>query len=423
MRAPAQKKMAVKERIKTTSSLAARGSRRVPSFRKAARFTGGFVANYNLAKLVSFAVHLLWYTEIIVADRRKLRIMNTRRWITVCALMAFALCLGLVAAGAQQPEKAQSQKPKSQQKPGETKPQGDKQENLDPGKISEIITNVRLPVTVTDKNNRFVTDLKESDFEIFEDKTAQNILSFQPLSNLPLDIGMLMDTSNSVKPKLKFEKDAAYSFLQTVLQSRQDRALFTTFDSQVELQQDLTNRLDLLTKAIDKVKAQGATKMYDAIYSVCEEKMMSPATIGRRRAMVVITDGEDTESDHNLKDVIDIAQRSETAVYLISTKAGGFFGVQGGTVDRREDKDLKRLAEETGGRAFFTAEVIELEKSFSAIARELRSQYVIAYEPSNSKYDGTFRQIEVKTPNHKDLKIRTKKGYPAIPPRATSASK
>src|SRR5262249_37803600 len=150
--------------------------------------------------------------------------------------------------------------------------------------------------------------------------------------------------------------------------------------------------------------------MYDAIYSVCEEKMMSPATIGRRRAMVVITDGEDTESDHNLKDVIDIAQRSETTVYLISTKSGGFFGVQGGTVDRREDKDLKRLAEETGGRSFFTAEVIELERSFSAIARELRSQYVIAYEPSNGKYDGSFRQIEVKVPNRKDLKIRTKKG-------------
>ena len=142
---------------------------------------------------------------------------------------------------------------------------------------------------------------------------------------------MLMDTSNSVKPKLKFEKDAAYSFLETVLKSRQDRALFATFDSQVELHQDLTDRLDLLTKAIDKVKAQGGTRMYDAIYSICEEKMMASTSLGRRRAMVVITDGEDTESERKLKEVIDIAQRSETPVYVISTESGGFFGVQAGT--------------------------------------------------------------------------------------------
>jgi Ca-activated chloride channel family protein len=345
--------------------------------------------------------------------------MRTRRWITVCALIAIALSTGLVGAGAQQP----GQKPKSQQKPGENKPAGDKQENLEPRQDIIRTINVRLPVTITDKSNRFVVDLKETDFQIYEDKAAQSIVSFTPQSNLPLDIGMLMDTSNSVKPKLKFEKDAAYSFLETVLKSRQDRALFATFDSQVELHQDLTNRLDLLIKAIDKVKAQGGTRMYDAIYSVCEEKMMSPTSTGRRRAMVVITDGEDTESEHELKDVIDIAQRSETTVFVISTKAGGFFGVQAGTVDRREDKDLKRLAEETGGRAFFTAEVIELERSFTAIARELRSQYLIAYDPTNDNFDGKFRQIEVKLPNHKDLKIRTKKGYPAVPPRTTSVSK
>lgn len=350
--------------------------------------------------------------------------MRTRRWITLCALIALALCPGLVGVTAQQPEKAaQPQKSKSQQKPGENKPAPDKQENLEPGKDIIRTINVSLPVTITDKSNRFVVDLKQTDFEIYEDKAAQSIVSFTPLNNLPLDIGMLMDTSNSVKPKLKFEKDAAYSFLETVLKTRQDRALFATFDSQVELHQDLTNRLDLLTKAIDKVKAQGGTRMYDAIYSVCEEKMMSPNTTGHRRAMVVITDGEDTESEHDLKEVIDIAQRSETTVFVISTKAGGFFGVQAGTVDRREDKDLKRLSEETGGRAFFTAEVIELERSFTAIARELRSQYVIAYEPTNANYDGKFRQIEVKLPNHKDLKIRTKKGYPAVPLRATSASK
>jgi len=339
--------------------------------------------------------------------------MKKRRWLNGCPLVIFALLFGLVVVDAQQP--------KTQPKQGDKKkPADDKQEPVNPGQITTI--NVTLPVTVTDKNNRFMTELKQTDFEIIEDKTPQTIISFNPLSNLPIDVAMLMDTSNSVKPKLKFERDAAYSFLETVLQTRKDRALFATFDSQVELHQDLTNRLDLLTKAIDKIKAQGATRMYDAIYSVCEEKMMSAATTGRRRVMVIITDGEDTESNRTLQEAIEIAQSSETTVYVISTKSGGFFGVQAGTVDRREDKDLKRLAEDTGGRAFFTAEVIELEKSLTQITRELRNQYMIAYEPTNNNYDGKERRIEVKLPNHKGLKVRTKTGYKAVPRNVTSSN-
>ncbi len=349
--------------------------------------------------------------------------MKKRRWFYVCALFAFAACCALAVAGAGQSQNAQPPQPQSQQKQGEkTKPAGQKQDPLDPGQIKQITVNVRLPVTVTEKNGRFVTNLEQPDFEIYEDKVPQTIVSFVPQSNLPLDVAVLMDTSNSVKPKLKFEKDAAYSFLETVLKTRRDRALFATFDSRVELHQDFTNRLDLLTQAIDKVKAQGATRLYDAVYGVCEEKMMSPGSQGRRHAMVVITDGEDTESERTLKEAIDIAQRSETSVYVISTKAGGLFGVQAGMVDLKEDKDLKNLAEETGGRAFFTAEVIELEKSLTVIARELRSQYEIAYEPTNNNYDGKFRKIEVKLPRQKDLRIRTKEGYTAVPPRTTSAS-
>ena len=339
--------------------------------------------------------------------------MKKRRWLNGCPLVIFALLFGLVVVDAQQP--------KTQPKQGDKKkPADDKQEPVNPGQITTI--NVTLPVTVTDKNNRFMTELKQTDFEIIEDKTPQTIISFNPLSNLPIDVAMLMDTSNSVKPKLKFERDAAYSFLETVLKYRQDRALFATFDSQVVLHQDLTNRLDLLTKAIDKIKAQGATRMYDAIYSVCEEKMMSAATTGRRRVMVIITDGEDTESNRTLQEAIEIAQSSETTVYVISTKSGGFFGVQAGTVDRREDKDLKRLSEDTGGRAFFTAEVIELERSLTQITRELRNQYMIAYEPTNNIYDGKERRIEVKLPNHKGLKVRTKTGYKAVPRNVTSSN-
>jgi Ca-activated chloride channel family protein len=328
-------------------------------------------------------------------------------------LIALVLFCGLI--GIMDPSNAQTQNSQSKQKP-ETKPVEDNQiEQL------EIRTvDVRLPITVTEgKSSRFVVDLKEEDFEIYEDKVRQRINAFAQQSNMPLDVAVLMDTSNSVKPKLKFEKDAAVSFLETMLSSRRDRALFATFDSQIELHQDFTNRLDLLSTAVYKVKAQGETRMYDAIHQVCEEKMA--AAPGRRRAMVIITDGEDTISERSLKEVIDIAQRTETVIFAISTKAGGLFGVQMGTVDRKEDKELKRLAEDTGGRAFFTAEVIELEKSLSAIVRELRSQYLIAYSPTNDNFDGKYRKIEVKLPGKKDLRIRTKAGYNAIPRRTQSA--
>jgi Ca-activated chloride channel homolog len=346
--------------------------------------------------------------------------MKTPHRLNICAFTAFVVCCGLVCVSAQQTQSAQQ--PGPQQKQGDKdKPGGAKQDNTDPGQIKQVTVNVRLPVTVTDKSNRFVVDLKKADFEIAEDKTPQTIVSFLPQSNVPLDLAVLMDTSNSVKPKLHFEKDASYSFLETMLGSRQDRALFATFDSQVELHQDFTDRLDLLTQAIDKVKAQGGTRMYDAIYGICEEKMMASTSLGRRRAMVVITDGADTESERELKEVIDIAQRSETPVYVISTESGGIFGVQAGLGGRKENKDLKRLAEETGGRAFFTADMNELKERLAGIARELRSQYLIAYEPTNGNYDGKFRQVEVKLPNHKDLRIRTKKGYMAVPPRATGA--
>jgi Ca-activated chloride channel family protein len=341
--------------------------------------------------------------------------MKTRRRWNIYALVAFAVCCELVCISAQQTQNAQQSRPQQKQD-DKTKP-GAKQDNTDPGQIKQVTVNVRLPVTVIDKNNRFVVDLEVTDFQIAEDKTPQAIISFQPQSNLPLDVALLMDTSNSVRSKLKFEKDAALTFLETTLMFREDRALFATFDSQVELHQDFTNRLDLLTQAIDKVKAQGGTRMYDAIHGICEEKMMGQSSLGRRHAMVVITDGKDTESERRLKEVIDIAQRSETPVYVISTESGGIFGVQAGLVDRKEDRDLKRLAEETGGRAFFTANVNELKESLAGIARELRSQYLIAYAPTNDSFDGKFRQVEVKLPKHKDLRIRTKKGYTALPPR------
>ncbi|HYE76250.1 MAG TPA: VWA domain-containing protein, partial [Blastocatellia bacterium] len=328
------------------------------------------------------------------------------------------VALIVVVAAAQQKSNNQSKTTQPDaQKSGQTQQpnQNDQGDTLPP--IPTI--NVQLPVAVTGETGLFITDLKQSDFEIYEDNVKQEIESFAAKSDLPIDIALLMDTSASVKPKLKFERDAAVSFIYTALRARKDRALFLTFDSELELHQDFTDRLDLLTKAIDKIKARGETRLYDAIYRVCEEKMMNVQ--GRRRAIVLISDGEDTASDRTLKDVINIAQRSETPIFVISTKAGGFFGVEAGTVDDEGDKSLKQMAEETGGRAFFARKVIELEKNFSSIANELRSQYLIAYQPTNENLDGKFRKIEVRVPGRKDLKIRARKGYEARP-RAILAS-
>lgn len=335
--------------------------------------------------------------------------MNKHRWLSVCLIALLSGLSGLAVVRAQQ-------SPPQKSKQDDKKTAGEKQDpQIIPGGIT---INVSLPITVMDsKTGRFITDLKQADFQILEDKVPQSILNFTSISleDTPVDVAVLLDTSNSAKPKLKFEKDSAISFLQTVLRPRKDRALFVTFDSQVELHQDFTDRIDLLSRAIDKVVARGETRMYDAIYQVCEEKMVN--TAGKRNAMVILTDGEDTISERTLGEAINIALKSNTIIFVISTKAGGFFGVQMGTVDSKEDKDLKKLAEDTGGRAFFTSAVIELEKSFTTVARELHSQYLVAYSPSNEKYDGKFREIEVRLPGRKDVKVRTRKGYIALPPR------
>ncbi len=326
---------------------------------------------------------------------------------------SFVLVAGLALvtlAHAQQPQPTKpAQKPTAQPE----KKAGENQDQKEQVIKAPDVYNVRLPIAVVDKGSRFVIDLKQEDFEIYEDKVKQeDVVSFIAQTNLPLDIALLMDTSNSVKPKLKFQRDAAVSFLQTVLRPRIDRALFLSFNSDIELQQDYTNRIDLLSTAIDKVKAYGETRLYDAVYRICEEKMLAPD--GRRRAIVLITDGEDTASDHTLEETINIALRAETVVFVISNKAAGFFGVQAGQVDSSEDKNLKKLAEDTGGRAFFTGTTLELERGFANVTKELRSQYLIAYSPSNTNFDGKTRQIEVRLPGKKDFKVRTRKGYPAV---------
>src|SRR5215470_5868944 len=279
---------------------------------------------------------------------------------------------------------------------------------------------VRLPVTVSQgKKNPLVSGLTKNDFEVLEDGVPQEVTFFSDeKTNPPVYVGVLMDTSPSTAGKMDFSKEAAANFLYTVVKLRKDKAAFMTFDHAVVLQQDFTDKLDLLQKAIDHVKKTGSqTALYDAVWEFSDEKLRNAPG---RRVIVLITDGDDTFSRAELKDAIDIAQRTETTIFGISTKAGflgSVPGVEAGTVKDKGDKSLTQLCEETGGEAFFTGDMLALEKAFKKISDELQGQYIITYKPADQNYDGRVRKIEVRFKDREKQKkydIRTKSSYRAI---------
>jgi Ca-activated chloride channel family protein len=277
---------------------------------------------------------------------------------------------------------------------------------------------VRLPVTVLQKK-ALVSGLNRGDFAVFEDGVQQEVTFFtDEKTNPPVYVGVLMDTSPSTAGKMKFSKEAAKNFIYTVTRLRKDKAAFMTFDNEISLRQDFTDKLDLLDRAVEKVSKTGSqTALYDAVWQFSDEKLRG---VPGRRVIVIITDGEDTFSRADLRDAIDIAQRTETTIFGISTKAGFLGtvpGVEAGTVKDKGDKYLTQLCEETGGEAFFTGDMLALEKAFTKISEELRSQYILTYRPANQNYDGRERKIEVRftDPAKADkYRIRTKTSYRAI---------
>jgi Ca-activated chloride channel family protein len=280
----------------------------------------------------------------------------------------------------------------------------------DPEQIILGTIGISLPVTVMDKKGRLVTDLSVDNFIVLEDGEQQQLQSVSRENELPLNVSLLLDASNSVRPKLKFEKDAAMNFLDAAIRRGQDEALFVAFSSRVDLIQDFTDNLEDLRDAIQSVKASGTTAMYDAVFRVCEEKM--PTAPGRR-AIVVISDGEDTASRHTIEDAIEMAQKAEVSVYCIGTTNAGPFGVVRGSVDAPGNKELTRIAEETGGKSYFPASLDELDKIFADISAELRAQYILFYASANQVRDGKFRKIEVKVVNRDGVRVRVKRGFTA----------
>jgi len=262
---------------------------------------------------------------------------------------------------------------------------------------------VNVLFTVTDRKGKLVTDLDKQNLKLLEDNRLQTITNFARETDLPLTIAVLIDTSTSIRDRFKFEQQAAIDFLYRTLRPRKDKALLITFDSAIELVQDFTDNAEALAKAIRQVRPGGGTKMFDGIYLACQEKLKGESG---RKIMILISDGDDNLSLETLAGTLEMAQKSDVSIFAISTNSSGFFGITA----PKADKVLKRLSEDTGGRAFFPFKAEDLSESFQDISAELRSQYSMAYRSSNPVRDGSFRSIKIET-DRKNLKVKARKGY------------
>ncbi|MGA8500625.1 MAG: VWA domain-containing protein [Candidatus Sulfotelmatobacter sp.] len=270
--------------------------------------------------------------------------------------------------------------------------------------IRKRVDEVNVLFIATDKHGKFVRDLNQSDFTILDDnKPPQSILNFRRETDLPLHLGLLIDVSGSVNSRFDFEQDAATSFLMHSVRAGFDKAFVVGFNTQSQLTQDFTDNVQLLSTGVHKLRDGGGTALYDAIYRACKDKFLKdrpdhPA----RKAIVIVSDGEDNQSEYSRAQAIEMAQRAEVIIYAISTDDSGLI--------LRGDKVLEQLASATGGRAFFPFKMKDITRSFAAIEDELRSQYIVSYKPADFDADGRYRSIEISALK-KDLQVRARKGY------------
>jgi Ca-activated chloride channel homolog len=263
---------------------------------------------------------------------------------------------------------------------------------------------VNLSFSIRDKKGQLITDLTKENFKVYESNKLQEISNFAREAELPISVAVVIDTSTSIRDKFKYEQEAAIDFFHTTIRRKKDKGLLLSFDSNVELLHDFTDDPDALTKAVKALKPGGGTKMFDAIYQVCQEKLKGET--GSRKVLILISDGDDNLSVESLESTLEMVQRSDVAIFAISTNSSAFFGMS----SPKNDKTLKRLADETGGRAFFPLKIEDLAQSFQDIAQELRSQYSLAYRSNNTNRDGAFRAIRIDT-GRKDLRVKARKGY------------
>jgi Ca-activated chloride channel family protein len=277
-------------------------------------------------------------------------------------------------------------------------------EQPDKTRITLDVSRVNMLFTVSDKKGRFVTDLKKDDFDVIEAKKPQNILEFASETDLPLRLAILIDTSNSIRDRFRFQQEAADAFVVNTVRPRQDKALLVSFDTAAEMVTDLTDDVNALQKAINGLRPGGGTALYDAVYFACRDKLMVDQPLYKfRRAMVLLSDGEDNQSRYTRDQALEMAQKADVTIYTISTNISHI------TTDG--DKVLRYFAAETGGQIFFPFKATDLNQSFENISNELRHQYNIFYRPEPFKTDGLYHSVEMHVKGRKDLIVRCRKGY------------
>ncbi|HEY6303090.1 MAG TPA: VWA domain-containing protein [Terriglobales bacterium] len=271
--------------------------------------------------------------------------------------------------------------------------------------MRKTVSEVHLVFTVTDKHGRYIKDLKQNDFIILDDsKPPEEILSFSNETDLPLQVVLLIDTSGSVSSRFKFEQEAAIDFLKETIRPKYDQALVIGFDLTPEVTEDFSNDTQKLSVGIRALRPGSLTAMYDALYYACQDKLLKQPHAGPvRRAIILLSDGNDNASSVTREKAIEMAQQAEVSVYTISTNPTGSGG--------HGNKTLGRIAEATGGRSYVPSQITEVANAFAAIQEELRSQYEVSYKPAAFTQDGHYRTIKVDARNQKALRIRSRKGY------------
>jgi VWFA-related protein len=270
--------------------------------------------------------------------------------------------------------------------------------------IRKQVDEVNVVFTVTDKRGKFVNDLTKSDFQVVDDnKPAQQIRSFRAETNLPLRVGLLIDASNSIRDRFKFEQESAIEFLNQIIH-HQDQAFVLGFDTTPEVTQNFTSNTEALAKGVHMLRPGGGTAMYDAIYYACRDEIMAKdkGGIETRRAIILLSDGDDNQSRVSREEAVEMAQKAEVIIYAISTNTSG--------QKLKGDKVLEHFADETGGRAFFPFKIQDVSDAFSQIQDELRSQYALSYKPAELQPNGKYHSIQILADNKK-YKVRARKGY------------
>jgi VWFA-related protein len=273
-----------------------------------------------------------------------------------------------------------------------------------PTRISVDVTVVSMAFSVTDKKGRFVTGLGKEDFEVLENGKLQTIQQFAAESSLPLRVAVLIDTSNSIRERFRFEQEAASQFLNEMLRSTDDKGMVVSFDSAPAMAADLSDDSDKLANAIRMLRPGGGTALYDAVRFASDKLSLEQPSYKFRRIMVIVSDGDDNQSRGTRDQALESAQVADTFIYAISTNnlAGG---------DSDGDKVLKYFSGQTGGKSFFPFKVEDLSQSFDVIAEEVRHQYSVLYRPEPLLLDGAFHRVEIRVKGHKELAVRAHSGY------------